>query len=1136
MSILVLKRTCVGVPILRKGSEMRRLQSVAFFLLLFPSLLLAQRGTTGTISGAVTDPSGAVVPNGQVTATNTATGVKTSVNANASGFYSITNLEPGPYQLDVVVAGFESFEQTGIVLQVNGDVTVNVSLKVGSSTEKVTVTGEAPLVNTRDQTLSTAITPQLTEQLPLNGRNILQLMALAPDTSLHEGTSYANQSATRPESASGFVTASGASRENSTTFYLNGGLNMDSYTQVANVFPNPDAVQEFTYETNSYNAKYGGLGGGVVNAVTRGGTNQFHGTAFEYLRNGALNGRNFFSADQDTLKRNQFGGSFGGPIRKDKTFGFFSFQRTTLRYGTSANVAFGPTASELEGNWSAISQQLYNDEPGATTYATNSSTFITNSTVPFPNNQISTSLYVPLALKILQLVPMSTLSTGQIIYNSVTLDNDNQFVGRVDQNFGYKWRISGAILRDTYAQPAVVDPNNALTAAANQDWPSTHGSLNATYSIGPNLMTTLGVTLSRVLIRYNGTHDFPTTLSLGANFPDFNPAGVAETGGDFGWFSWGVDDHYYVTRNQYDFNNGWTYTRGNHMLEFGAELTLSQSIVNQDFWGNGYTASDCNYSGYSPVDFLLGQNCYYEQYDPFYDDARGTAPAIFINDAWRLHRGFTANLGLRWEPWLPWPDNSAHRDGAVVNIADILSGVHSTRYPNLPPGLLAQGDPGVPSGLAHSDWKMFDPRVGFAWDVKGDGKTSIRAGAGLYHDQPFGRMYNEMLTSFPSISAYVLQDPTVPWFSPYNTAPYNGVLPNGAYPSSSTVFPLPLSFAIGFSPDLKPPATAQWNFTIERQLGKGFLLRTAYEASESWHMYDAKDVNAAIYIPGTNSSGQLLSTSANDEQRRPYLSEGFGGDVIVDGTHKTSSFNALNISVEKRMSGGLSIIGGYRWSKCLDEATVAGFYNEEYTDPFNERLDRGLCNSDLASQLKMTVVYNLPSVRSWGFVGRNVLGGWTTSGILTWYDGVPYSIDGDVDSALTGTENERADMVGNPGLGSGRSEGAKLNEWFNIAAFQNAATGTFGDSPRNFLRGPGFSDLDFSLIRSFPLHFGPLKETQKLDFRAEFFNLFNHPNFALPTDTIGSPQFGQILATATSGSAASASPYRIIQFALKYMF
>jgi len=294
-------------------------------------------------------------------------------------------------------------------------------------------------------------------------------------------------------------------------------------------------------------------------------------------------------------------------------------------------------------------------------------------------------------------------------------------------------------------------------------------------------------------------------------------------------------------------------------------------------------------------------------------------------------------------------------------------------------------------------------------------------------------------------------------------------------------------------------------------------------------MYDSRDINAAVYIPGTDAEGNPLSTEANVPQRRPWYLNGNGyGEVIADESHKTASFQALNISVEKRMTGNISVLGGYRWAKCLDQETTAGFYNEEYTDPWNMRLDRGPCDSDIASQLKMAVVYRLPILNSWGFVGRNVLGGWTTSGILTKNDGYPFSVYGNVDSALTGTENERADLVGNPYLPSGRSEGAKLDEWFNAAAFQNAAPGTFGDSPRNFLRGPGFFNLDYSLIKSFPIRYGPFKETQKIDFRAEFFNLFNHPNFGLPSQSwVFNPLYPQI---------TSAGSPRILQFALKYIF
>jgi hypothetical protein len=235
----------------------------------------------------------------------------------------------------------------------------------------------------------------------------------------------------------------------------------------------------------------------------------------------------------------------------------------------------------------------------------------------------------------------------------------------------------------------------------------------------------------------------------------------------------------------------------------------------------------------------------------------------------------------------------------------------------------------------------------------------------------------------------------------------------------------------------------------------------------------------------------------------------------------------LAISVEKRMTGNLSLLGGYRWAKCIDVSSVAGFYNNEYSDARNKLLDRGRCDSDLASQLKMAVVYRLPSVQSWGFAGRNILGGWTMSGIWNWRDGFPYSVYGDIDANLDGTLNERADTVGNPNMAGGRSRAATVQEYFNIAAFQNAAVGTPGNSPRDFLRGPGYFNLDYSLIKSFPIRYGPLKETQKIDFRAEFFNTFNHPNFNAPNAGIGSLQMGQL---------QSARDPRIIQFALKYIF
>jgi hypothetical protein len=418
--------------------------------------------------------------------------------------------------------------------------------------------------------------------------------------------------------------------------------------------------------------------------------------------------------------------------------------------------------------------------------------------------------------------------------------------------------------------------------------------------------------------------------------------------------------------------------------------------------------------------------------------------------------------------------------------------------------------------------------VGLAWDVKGDGKTSVRAGLGIYHNQAIGLSFDNIEVSPPWVTSYAITDPTVPWYRPYDAAPYNGVFPSGVNPPpSNTEFSLPLTSLLAFDPNSKPPATAQWNLTVEHQLGLGVLLRASYEASESWHMFDTRDINAATYLPGNNPDGSAKSTASNVAQRRPWYPY-YGGQVLVDETTSTSSFNALGISTEKRMTGNLSLLAGYRWAKCLDIAgTPQDFASNAFTDARHTRFDRGPCSADIASQLKFAFVYRLPLLRSWGFAGRTILGGWEMSGILYWRDGYPYSVVSNYDANLDGTTNDRADLVGNPDLPGSRSKSAKLQEWFNTAAFQNAAVGKPGNSPRDFLRGPGFSNLDYSLIKSFPVRHGPLKETQHIDFRAEFFNIFNHANFGSPVSQVNNPQFGRIV---------SAGSPRIIQFALKFSF
>jgi len=1080
------------------------------YTLLGTSLLLAiilqvfcygQR-TSANISGVVTDPSGAVIPGAHATIIDANTGTTTGAQANDQGVYVISNLQPGAYSLRVEAPGFQGVEQKGIVIQVGQFMTVNVAMKMGTEIQQVVVTTQPALVGTNSQTVSYAITPQLTGQLPLNGRNVLQLLALAPDASAHNpaADNYSNEMATRPETAgSGFVTASGEARENSTTYYLDGGLDEDTYTDVANVFPNPDAVEEFTVDTNSYNAKFGGRGGAVVNAVTRGGTNNIHGSLFEYLRNGYVNASNYFATSPDTLKRNQFGFSVGGPVLKDKLFWFGSWQRTTFRYGSDSNIAFGPTAAELDGDWS-----------GSVTPGTQLTNPLTGQA--FPGNRVPVSDYAPVSLKLLTLVPKGDPVTGQFNYLMKQLQNDDQYVARVDYHLGDRATISASYLWDQFAQPNLADPRDIVTGGANETWTSQHAALNIAYRFSNNLLTTVSATLSRAVLQYAGSSQFAGLAQLGANYPVWDPKGVYEVGFDIsGWFSAQWLGAQNATRNQEDLVNNWTWTHGGHTLDFGGELPFYQSVLYQAYSSSGYQGWWCANSGSASLDFMLGTNCYFEQYAPSYVAPRGVAPGLYANDSWRVNHRVTLNLGARWEPWLPWPDASAGKIGGQINLAAYAAGIHSSRYPNLPPGFLVRGDPGVPSGLASPDWKLIDPRVGVAWDVFGDGKTSIRSGFGIYHDQPFGRMYNEMTSTEPFTEGAVIEQANVSAYDPYAAPPYNGVIPPLQNPpSSNTLFILPLTNAVGFDPNFKPPVTMQWNLTVEHQLPAGVLLRAGYEGARSYHMYDSRDLNAATNFV------------------RPMTAGGFGGTVIVDESKGISSYNALAISVEKRMTHNLSFLGGYRWAKCLDIAgSVASFAFNEFTDAKDPNVDYGRCDSDLAQQYKLAGVWQTPAVNSLGFAGRQLLGGWLVSGILSSYDGFPFSVIAVGDANEDGTVDDRANLVGNPNLGSGRSHSQQLAEWFNTAAFQTPIDAD-GSSGRNILRGPGFFNLDMALVKTFSMPFKIVSDTQKIEFRTEAFNLPNHPNFENPDNAMGD---GLLFGTIHS----AASP-RVLQFALKYTF
>ena len=1051
--------------------------------------------TSGSIAGRVTDSSGSAIQGAVVTATNTSTGTTLRANTDGQGDYVITGIDPGPYRLNIAQSGFQSWEQKNLIVTVGVRATVNATLSVGSVTQSVVVQAAASMVDVQSPTISTPIDTHTTQQLPLNGRNVLQLMQLAPDTGPTSSATY-QQNASRPDQTNNFVGSSGG-RGDSTSYYLDGALNEDALTQIANVYPDPDAIQEFSFDTSTYSAKFSGRGGGLMNAVTRGGTNQFHGTLFEFLRNSTLNGRNYFSATQDGLKRNQFGGTIGGPIRKDKIFAFFSYQGTTIRQNP-VNSAIVPTADQRNGNFSADSQQLIDPSTGQ----------------PFAGNQVPVTLFDPVATKLLTLLPVGAPDTGLAYYDSHLVENDNQYVTRIDEDVNQKLRIYGSYIYDHLREPSTPVPNNLLAAEANQSWLSQFSVANATYIFSPNLTTTIVGSFSRRSNMTTSPPGYPGWTDLGVKIPTMVAPGYSSLViGVSNYFSQSWDGVYTIPATEGGVANQWTWVRGQHTFEFGGDFLHSKVVKDQDYHGDGDFTFSNALSGDNALDFLLGKPSTFTQQVSYHLVPTRSLPALYFVDTWKLKPRFTATLGVRWNPFVPVYD-SDHHEEAIFSPAAYAADIHSARYPNLPAGLMIAGDPGVPSRVVNSNYKLFDPRIGFALDVFGNGQTSLRGGFGMYQDQMTANTIN-------------------PNFSPFNTNvtitnpastdnPYQGYydpfpLPAGPAPQG-TVFQIPEA-ANPMTLDMKAPTIEQWNLTLEQQVLHNQVLRFAYEGQNADHLFGSVEGNAAVYNPAETIPQNLANYNIRRPMGASYQGLALARDVGI------ANFESLTVSIQKQAAHGLTFLAGYRWSKCMDESEEAFFDADAYSTP-NPHNDYGPCSFNVTGQFKGSFVWDLPQAHFSSALADQVLNDWEANGILVLQDGEPFSVRSGVDNSTSGIGMDRADLIGKPNLPKDRSHAQEAREFFNTAALTENAPGTFGDTSRDFLSGPGYEDFDFSLVRVFPLHFG-LKEAQSLQFRAESFNLANRVNFANPT---------AIVSSKADGTISTANTPRILQFALKYQF
>jgi len=1046
--------------------------------------------TTASLAGTVADPSGAFLPGSQVTVRNVDTGFTQTISTDPSGSFLFSRLPVGTYELTVEKAGFTTYVQSGIQLTVNQTATQTVTLQVGQVTEQVTVEANAELVTTRSATVGQLVNQRLVVDLPLNGRGAQSLVFIAPGT-VNLTSRYCGvdcHGGVYPGEQVAGVNGAGSAQVN---YLMDGTDHNDTYINMNLPFPNPDAIQEFNLQSNNYTAEYGNAGGGVVNIVTKSGTNDIHGSAFEFLRNGALNARNFFAAEHDTLKRNQFGGTVGGPIVKNKLFYFGTYQGTRITSAPGSVIQQVPTAAERAGDFSSVSTQLIDPV----------------SKLPFPGNQIPVARISPAAQYFLKQIPLPNGTGRNLNYSGTpSSETENQFLVKSDYYVG-KQQFTGSYFFTDYKRPPVIPSGNVLASTGSGNRVRVQNvSINHTYMSSPTLLfvSTFGLARQRGGSLSSAPFSFP---DAGVKIASPDPPELSlSVSGNFSIDTNHIGD---FDRSDFTFREVVTKQAGSHELRFGGEaVRLTNHIINT-FQMAGSFDFNGQLSGDAVADFLLGRASGFRQGGGEFKNLKGTKWGFFAQDNWRVSQKLTLNLGVRWDPFFPYWD----REGRVVCFAP---GQKSVRYPNAPEGVIYGGenhDPGCPKAGTNNEWLNIAPRVGFAYRLTSDSKTAIRGGAGYYLTPPQASIYNPFANIAPFAPTYSYND--VDFADPYGSVGIPNPFPaqyGPKTPGPEAVFTVPTDLRATFPAGFHISQLLQWNLLIERQFAGDWLARVGYFGNKGTHFYGNgsgpdRPANAAIYVPGN-------STLANIQQRRPY--QNFSNVGIVDSGNNTH-YNSLQLSAEKRFGHGLSVVTNYTWAKRIDDVG--------WTNPFNRRFDYAVADDDVKHVFHFANVYQFPNTQLRG-VGGKLVNGWSVNSLITWQGGFPLTITSGIDNSFaggTGSEN-RADYIGGVAdLGnSGRSHAEMIQQFFNAAAFVVNAPGTFGNSGRNILRGPRTFNTDFSVLKD-----TRITERATFQFRAEFFNLFNNVNFNNPNTTRTSGNFGQI---------TSAKDPRILQFGAKILF
>jgi outer membrane receptor protein involved in Fe transport len=1093
---------------LRKATHYFFVALIFIMSMVLPNSLRAQ-GAGGEILGTVHDQTDALVAGAQVELVSERQGWTRTSQTNDSGLYSFTALPVGEYTIRVQSSGFRNFQQTGIVLQADSQARVDIALTLGTGAETVNVTGSAQQLETTSSTQQDVIDRERVQNLPLNGRDARQLISLVPGGVPMPSIDQFIASPT--------FSVNGA-RQDQVNYRLDGGEHMDTWFGSGLPYPNPDALQEFTVQTSNFSAKYGRNAGGIVDAVTRSGTNQFHGTLFEYFRNDVLDATPFFAKSTPVFHRNQFGATIGGPVLlphyngRNKTFWFFSWQTTRQVGSPGVNTYTTLDATQRSGLLTSATPII---DP--------------NTGVAFPKNAAGqyvipqSELSVPIQNFMSKFLPLPTGAGNLLTFPAGGSNNENQFITRVDHAIGHADNLSFRYFYDNptgqVSYGAGIGPGLAWFANSHVNINSF--TLNETHIFSNSMVNSINATLEieRHLLSPNTIF---TWQQLGADFlpADISPqpdntvsvAGLFNTYSGFFWRN---------GRNNPHVSDELSLVRGRHTLSLGGDYQYSAIWNRTPFGIDGATSFNGQFTGSAIADFLLGDMNTFTQQSANEIDLRQTRLAFYAQDDFKVTSRLTLNLGVRWEPYFPFFETHG-RAGFWA------PGQQSTRFPNAPLGQLFAFDnnPEIPNKqtIINKDFNNFAPRIGFAWDPTGKGKWAVRGGYGVFYNgltvgiRTIRGIYNQPFTRVVTVFNTNIQNP-------YAVAPFNGNAPFPYSPpdpanEASATF-APDANVVGWDANFATPYTQDYNLSIQHEFASNWLFQVAYIGSHSTKEFDSHNINPAVYIPGNGPDGQPLSTTANTQSRRIYPNI---GNLEIESTDADFNYNSLQVSMNKRFSRGLTLMSSYVYSRNLGINVPLGEGGGGTRAPFDPKLDYGLLPSDLTHRFVSSFVYQLPNFRPENKALGFLIGGWGTQGIVTWQSGLPFTVRCGCDDSRTGVGQDTPDQIASASLSGSRSLGDKLSEWFNTAAFVPNAIGTVGTTGINTLRGPRFSEVDLAFTK-----ITPLTEHQNIQFRAEFFNIFNHPDFAVPTSTLSAgPQFGVI--TSTVGTP------RVIEFSLRYAF